>query len=131
MYMYCICLAVGHCSSLIYTHFVNNRNSCHMISKGKYIVNISEIRWKLWIWLHNMYVFDLWFHGLLYTFLQWSHFLLFLRVEHWGGRVGVTYATCMTVSDLMWILLLNVHSFIQNNKLCTLRKTYVDLKSQI
>jgi hypothetical protein len=56
---------------------------------------------------------------------------VFLRVEPWGGRVGVTYATCMTVSDLMWILLLNVHSFIQNNKLCTLRKTYVDLKSQI
>jgi hypothetical protein len=53
------------------------------------------------------------------------------RVEPWGERVGVTYATCMTVSDLMWRLLLNAHSFIQNNKLCTLRKTYVDLKSQI
>ena len=63
-----------------------------------------------------------------YTFLEWSHFC-FLRVEHWGGRLGVTYATCMTVSDLMWRLLLNAHSFIQNNKLCTLRKTYVDLKS--
>lgn len=34
--------------------------------------------------------------------------------------VGVTYATCMTVSDLMWRLLLNAHSFIQNNRLCTL-----------
>jgi hypothetical protein len=37
----------------------------------------------------------------------------------------------MTVSDLMWRLLLNAHSFIQNNKLCILSKTYVDLKSQI
>jgi hypothetical protein len=64
-----------------------------------------------------------------YTFLEGS--LFFLLVERWGGRVGVTYATCMTVSDLMWRLLLNAHSFIQNNKLCTLRKTYVDLKSQI
>ena len=54
---------------------------------------------------------------------------VFLRVEPWGGRVGVTYTTCMTVSDLTWRLLLNAHSFIQNNKLCTLRKTYVDLKS--
>ena len=66
-----------------------------------------------------------------YTFLEWSHFCFFTS---WGGRVGVTYATyatCMTVSDLIWILLLNAHSFIQNNKLCTLRKTYVDLKSQI
>jgi len=62
-----------------------------------------------------------------YTFLEWSHFFLL----PWGGRVGVTYATCMTVSDLMGKLLLNAHSFIQNNKLCTLRKTYVDLKSQI
>ena len=43
-------------------------------------------------------------------------FLLLLRVEPWGGRVGVTYSTCMTVSDLMWRLLLNAHSFIQNNK---------------
>jgi hypothetical protein len=56
---------------------------------------------------------------------------VFLRVDPWGGRMGVTCATCMTVSDLMWRLLLNAHSFIQNNKLCTLRKTYVDLKSQI
>ena len=39
--------------------------------------------------------------------------------------MGVTYATCMTVSDLTWRLLLNTHSFIQNNKLCTLRKTYM------
>jgi hypothetical protein len=65
-----------------------------------------------------------------YTFLEWSHFC-FLRVEPCDGRMGVTCATCMTVSDLMWRLLLNAHSFIQNNKLCTLRKTYVDLKSQI
>jgi len=49
---------------------------------------------------------------------------VFLRVEPWGGRVDVTYASCMTVSDLMWRLLLNAHSFIPNNKLCTLRKTY-------
>jgi hypothetical protein len=56
---------------------------------------------------------------------------VFLRVEPWGGRVGVSYASCMIVSDLMWRLLLDAHSFIKNNKLCTLRKTYVDLKSQI
>jgi hypothetical protein len=54
-----------------------------------------------------------------------------LRVEPWGGRVGVSSATCMTVSDLMWRLSLNAHSFIQNNKLLTLSKTYVDLKFQI
>ena len=66
-----------------------------------------------------------------YTFLQGSHFFFFSRVEPSDGRVGVTYATCMTVSDLMSRLLLNAHSFIQNNKLCTLRKTFVDLKSQI
>ena len=57
-----------------------------------------------------------------YIFLEWSlfFFLFFLQVEPCDGRVGVTYATCMTVSDLMWRLLLNAHSFIQNNKLCTL-----------
>ena len=55
-----------------------------------------------------------------YTFLEWSHYS-FLRGEPWGGRVSVTYATCMTVSDLMWRLLFNAHSFIQNNKLCTLK----------
>ena len=91
--------------------------------EGKYIVNISEkggsygylcVRFVIsWIGI-------LFLNGVIFVFL---------RVEPWGGRVGVTYATCMTVSDLMWILLLNVHSFIQNNKLCILSKTYVDLKS--
>ena len=66
-----------------------------------------------------------------YTFLNGVIFV-FLRVEPWGGKVDVTYATCMTVSNLMWRLLLNAYSFIKkNNQLCTLRKTYVDLKSQI
>ena len=46
-----------------------------------------------------------------YTFLEWNHFFVFLRVEPLGGRVGVTYATCMTVSDLMWRSLLNAHLF--------------------
>jgi hypothetical protein len=53
-------------------------------------------------------------------FLNGVIFGFFLQVEPWDGMVGVTYATCMTVSDLMWRLLLNAHSFIQNNKLCTL-----------
>ena len=48
---------------------------------------------------------------------------VFSRVEPWGGRV--------IVSDLMWRLLLDAHSYIKNNKLCTLRKIYVDLTSQI
>jgi len=69
--------------------------------------------------------------GIGILFLNGVIFCFFLRVEPWGGRVGVTYATCMIVSDLMWRLLLNAHSFIQNNKLCTSIKTCVDLKSQI
>jgi len=63
--------------------------------------------------------------GIVIFFLNRVIFV-FLRVEPWDERVGVTYATCMIVSDLMWRLLLNAHSFIQNNKLCTLRKTCVE-----
>jgi hypothetical protein len=52
-----------------------------LISKGKYIVDISEIRWKLWIFMCLVCDFmD------CYTFLEGSHLLFFLRVERWGGR---------------------------------------------
>jgi hypothetical protein len=78
------------------------------IWKGKYIIDISEIRWKLWICMCMICDFmD------CYTFLEGSHFLFFLRVERCSGGVGVAYASCMTVSDLMWRLLLNAHSLFK------------------
>ena len=42
-------------------------------------------------------------------------FLFFYELNLGVEESGVTYATCIIVSDLMWRLLLNAHSFIQNN----------------